>query len=868
MALRTRGGLTGVVTAAAVSLSAQGGSILYVDDDANAGGDGLSWETAYRFLQDALIHADDHVNTVCEIRVAQGIYRPDRDEANPEGTGDRDSEFRLDNGLVVLGGYAGLTGRDPDVLDIEEYETILCGDLAGDDGDDFENNDENSLHVVRIYGTGGRLEGFTIRNGHANGGGGDSNGAGLKSTSATGFIVRLCRFTSNDCDNFAAALELADSFVDNCIFVGNRAGISGGAVGAGAATFVDCTFEANSAFEGGAVSIGGEELFAGCVFRGNTAVRGGAVFVTSNDPVFARCTFIDNVATGINDVLRGGGAIVAENPFKAYDCYFLSNQADVGGAIAGFNRIYVLANCVFQNNVAKEFGGATFFDDCDESLILNSTMSLNIAGISGGGHFNTGGIFDGMDLVNCVLWNNSDATGTTESAQIFILKGPVFVNYCCVQGLTGGLGGNGNIGAPPRFVDVDGDDDVLGNEDDNLRLRPTSPCIDGGDTNPLIACLLDPDGNLRRFDDPNTRDTGIGKAPIVDMGAFEFGGPEQADCNGNGMDDVCELEGGFTSDCNRNGEPDSCDLRDGVSVDCNGNWVPDDCDIAEGVSADCNGNGVPDECDLRAGFSLDCNFNDVPDECDISSGLSVDCNANDVPDECDLSNDDADCNQNQVLDSCELADGGAQDCNRNGLLDECDLAHEFFFDSGILSPFHEFFWQSADISPAPPALGDVILTISAVADVGFDGEEVDVVLNGELIDSVFGDTNHDCANPPDEETLTVSADLFNRLVDGTALIELIPADGVDDVCDGGYIRVVVVYEREPGSADSDGDGIPDECEVFADLDNDGIVGATDLIILLGAWGLCPAPPEVCPADLSNDGVVGTTDLLILLGNWG
>ncbi len=37
-----------------VSSAAAGGSVLYVDDDAPGGGDGGSWNTAYRFLQDAL----------------------------------------------------------------------------------------------------------------------------------------------------------------------------------------------------------------------------------------------------------------------------------------------------------------------------------------------------------------------------------------------------------------------------------------------------------------------------------------------------------------------------------------------------------------------------------------------------------------------------------------------------------------------------------------------------------------------------------------------------------------------------------------------------------------------------------------------
>ncbi len=50
-----------------------------------------------------------------------------------------------------------------------------------------------------------------------------------------------------------------------------------------------------------------------------------------------------------------------------------------------------------------------------------------------------------------------------------------------------------------------------------------------------------------------------------------------------------------------------------------------------------------------------------------------------------------------------------------------------------------------------------------------------------------------------------------------------------------------------------------------DLDDDGVVGSSDLIILLGAWGRCRGE---CIADLDGDGVVGTGDLILLLGNWG
>lgn len=52
-----------------------------------------------------------------------------------------------------------------------------------------------------------------------------------------------------------------------------------------------------------------------------------------------------------------------------------------------------------------------------------------------------------------------------------------------------------------------------------------------------------------------------------------------------------------------------------------------------------------------------------------------------------------------------------------------------------------------------------------------------------------------------------------------------------------------------------------------DLNGDGVVDVSDLLILLSQWGAC-ADPRDCPADLNDDGVVNTSDLLLLLGNWG
>ena len=44
-----------------------------------------------------------------------------------------------------------------------------------------------------------------------------------------------------------------------------------------------------------------------------------------------------------------------------------------------------------------------------------------------------------------------------------------------------------------------------------------------------------------------------------------------------------------------------------------------------------------------------------------------------------------------------------------------------------------------------------------------------------------------------------------------------------------------------------------------------MVGITDFLAVLGAWGPCPIP---CPADLDGSDVVAIADMLELLAAWG
>lgn len=80
-----------------------------------------------------------------------------------------------------------------------------------------------------------------------------------------------------------------------------------------------------------------------------------------------------------------------------------------------------------------------------------------------------------------------------------------------------------------------------------------------------------------------------------------------------------------------------------------------------------------------------------------------------------------------------------------------------------------------------------------------------------------------------------------------------------------FVRISVSMDA-PTNAEVD--AISDVAPMFepADLDQDGLVNGSDLLLLLGAWGPCDSCDD-CAADLDADCVVGPSDLIILLGSW-
>ena len=569
------------VMLAAVPASAQ--TVVYVDMNATGPThDGTSWCQAYLTLDDALAVAG--VDTA--IRVADGTYLP---SVQSEPGLARTETFQLINEVTLEGGYAGCGADDPDERDVALYETILSGDI-GSTGLDTD----NSFHVVTGSGTDATavLDGFTITGGNADRQFLAISGGGMYNFNGSPTLTR-CTFSGNSARSGAGMLNYHSSpTLTNCSFSANLAAGEGGGIRNidSSPTLSNCTFTQNSAQDGcGMHSYRGSPTLTNCIFSRNSAERyGGGMHNSESNPTLVNCTFTDNAAT------TAGGGIhnrYNSNPTLT-NVTFSGNSAFDGGGIYSSRSSPTLTNCTLKENSAVR-GGA----------LWNENTSL-------------------ATLLNCVVWSNTTALGP----QIYEeLVSTTTVSFSCVED---GWAGVGNIDVDP----------LLGPD---LQLGAGSPCIDAGDNTAVPADMSDLDGdgdvaeplpldlgNLPRFfDDPTTVDSGIGIAPIVDMGAYEYAG----DCNTNGVEDMADILGGSSTDCNTNSVPDECEL--GGMADCNGSGISDLCDITSGSSEDCNANVVPDECET--GGMSDCNVNGIPDLCDLAAGSSRDCDTNGIPDDCE-----------------------------------------------------------------------------------------------------------------------------------------------------------------------------------------------------------------------------------------
>jgi hypothetical protein len=535
---RTRFNAAVAVYAVALAAVPVPADVIYVDDSATAGANnGESWRDAFTDLQSALAIA----KAGDEIRVAQGTYKP-----APPG-GDRTISFNLVSGTILQGGYAGFGASDPDANDPKRFITTLSGDIDEPPPQYPTYCGEDSFHVV--YGdhlaVGTELRGVVVRSGCAFGDDEQWYGGGLHLRGESHMVIADSWFLNNWA-YYGAGVYVSHASraqFERCQFRENQLPTPGSFAGAGAlcngqVAFLECTFRNNSAAHDAGGVLGSQVVLHSCLFVDNGAENGGAVGGAS---AAINCVFLSNGATQ-------GGAVRQVDVLL--NCTFIGNHAGEygGGAVAYSDRII---NCLFVGNGAySSKGGAVRVSGAAE--IRNCTF---VGNESVGPPYSGGGAIYAQSghavITNCITWRNSVDEVVNEGTQILLENATMNVQNSCVDGWTSTLGGVGNHGNDPRFVDADGTDDIYGTADDDPRLRPNSPCIDSGDATllPPDEFDLDDDGDVT---EPLPVDLDFVPRVVganLDMGAFEFQGvPCRADITGDasvGIDDLLAVISGW-----------------------------------------------------------------------------------------------------------------------------------------------------------------------------------------------------------------------------------------------------------------------------------------------------------------------------------
>ena len=347
--------------------------------------------------------------------------------------------------------------------------------------------------------------------------------AGTSSASRVdGFaIINGNKTTSQDSAGGAIFMQHTSAAIADCRFVNNWASSGGGAIfiDHGSPEIRGCSFVANLTWgNGGALSLGSNEGagIVDCAFVSNTAGRGGAIDASYGNALatwmrIERCAFLDNSGT-----IRGGALHVQSMPLQLDQCLMAGNRSAQGGALFEYRCDLRLIQCTLVDNQASSAAGAMYMDSGSGNPVARIVR-------------------------NSIFWGNTSPSGAQFEARFGLLD----VDSCSIQNSAAAMlvlapatliYGAHNQVASPKFVDPDGADNNVATVGDNdYRLSPASPCIDAGENAEVeLDCFdLDGDGIINEFvpfdfdgatrmvDVPLAPDTGLGTAPLVDLGAWE-----------------------------------------------------------------------------------------------------------------------------------------------------------------------------------------------------------------------------------------------------------------------------------------------------------------------------------------------------------
>ena len=515
--------LRALVLTVSLTALAHSQTVVFVDTSATGANDGTSWTDAFPDLQDGLAAAAGGD----ELWVAAGTY--------VTSTTDATVSFVLPEGVALYGGFAGVETTLAE-RDWSTNITLLSGDVAGDDAvgpGGWVPTSPNAGHVVDASGVSiaAILDGFTVSFGNT---GPIGTGAGHPLMYGSGIYadggsptVRHCTIRYNQ----AAFAHGGGMYVYN-----------------GSPEITDCQFLDNYVHlgDGGGLFVAGNSvpIVEDCVFARNTTVgssgdtTGGGMSNESSQAVtVSRCLFENNTSRpfySISDYTAyGGGLHNFSAPITVEDCVFTGNAAQYGAGFMTWDSA-TLVNCLFYKNKPTPWEGSLGGYGGDGTVMINDfspgVMALKNCTIAD----NDGEKYPGVmvswnasaTIENCVIWGNDAKHPETSGGWKEQAAGDFEASWSCIATIFAPHAPGedpidpedlpGCIDLDPAFADGPGA---------NYRVAAGSPCIDAGNNAAIPAGVVtDLDGLARFVDDPSTPDTGLGTAPLIDMGAFEFGG--------------------------------------------------------------------------------------------------------------------------------------------------------------------------------------------------------------------------------------------------------------------------------------------------------------------------------------------------------
>lgn len=347
------------------------GDRLFVDSSNITGvQDGLTWNTAFNKLEDAIAIAAQGNS----IWVAKGTYMPPLN-----------GRYVVSKTISIIGGFDG-TETNVSQNSWKTNITILKG------------NGSNILHFKSS--TKSLLEGFTITGstgwpvliGNIN----KKVGAIFNDLADT--RITNCIFTGNSSDQGGAIYNNAYEgvcypVISKCIFNENVAEVGGAIYNSGNPVFtslgqcnptvINCVFNSNSAEWGGAIGsshklTGPVGTYTQCVFYKNVGVNGSFLYFNSehaSGPLFTNCTILGGNSSG--DLIT---RYLNENsqPLRIYNC--IIDKGETTGLIGGNTVVpseeIVFRNCLLNfdsinlnpNNIFNKYKAEPFFTETDNPI--------------------------------------------------------------------------------------------------------------------------------------------------------------------------------------------------------------------------------------------------------------------------------------------------------------------------------------------------------------------------------------------------------------------------------------------------------------------------------------------------------------------